>query len=140
MGFNLGEAYPVIFARLQLPVDPHTDAHAEEVASENICDHLVPPAFLEIGKDVLCGHLQIFEPDGKHPEDAPVTEDEGLPNPAQEMRKNKNVTKHALQVLEVIRVLRNVDSTVRGVIAIKQGNAEVFIKEFHKLPSLSGCQ
>lgn len=38
VGFNFGEAYPVVFTCLELPVDPHADAHAEEVASENICD------------------------------------------------------------------------------------------------------
>lgn len=139
-GFDLGEAHPVVLARLELPVDPHADTHAQQVAAEHVRDHLVPPAFLEVGQDVLRGHLQVLEPHGEHPQDAPVAEDEGLPNPAQEVRENKDVAKHVLHVLEVIRVLGNVDSAVRGVIAIQQGHAKTVIEEFHKLASLGGRQ
>lgn len=137
---DLGEAHPVVLASGELLVDPHAEAHAQEVASENVRNQLVPPALLEVGQDVLRRDLQVLEPHGEHPQHAPVAEDERLPDPAEEMRENENVTYHALHVLEVVRVLWNVNAAVGGVIAVQQRNAKTRVKELHEFTRLGGGQ
>ena len=56
------------------------------------------------------------------------------------MRENENVTYHALHVLEVVRVLWNVNAAVGGVIAVQQRNAKTRVKELHEFTRLGGGQ
>ena len=50
---DIAEIDPVVLSRGELAVDPHADAHSCEIAPEHVHDHLVPPALLEVGEDVL---------------------------------------------------------------------------------------
>ena len=64
---NVAEIDPVVLARGELAVDPHSDAHSGEITPENVHNHLVPPALLKVGKDVLYGDLQTLEPHRNEP-------------------------------------------------------------------------
>ena len=133
---NVAEIDPVVLAGGEDAVDPHSDAHSREIASEDVHDHLVPPALLEVGEDVLRGDLQALEPDRNEPQNAPVAEDERFPDPAQEVGKNEDVSEDVLDVLEVVRVLWNVDSAVGSVITVGQRGAQIGVEELHELAGI----
>lgn len=114
--------------------------HAQHVAAEDVRDHLVPPALLEVGENVLHGHLQVLEPHREEPQDAPVAEDERFPDPAQEVRHDEDVAEDVPQVLEVVGALGDVDAAVRGVVAVGQLHAQRGVEELHELARVVGRQ
>lgn len=46
---NVDKVHPIVLSRGEHLVDPHSNAHSQEVAAEHIRDHFVPPALLEVG-------------------------------------------------------------------------------------------
>ena len=133
---NVAEVDPVVLASGEDAVDPHADAHSREIAAEDVHDHLVPPALLEVGEDVLRRDLQTLEPDRNDPQNAPVAEDERFPDPAEEVGEDEDVSEDVLDVLEVVRVLWNIDSAVRGVITVGQRRAQIGVEELHELAGI----
>ena len=52
------------------------------------------------------------------------------------MGEDEDVSEDVFDVLEVVRVLRNVDSAVGGVITVSQRRAQVGVEELHELASV----
>ena len=123
----------LIFMPIHLRQWRNTALHSKHVAAEDVRDHLVPPALLEVGENVLHGHLQVFEPHREEPQDAPVAEDERLPDPAEEVRQDEDIAEDVAQVLEVVGVLGDVDAAVRGVVAVGQLHSQRGVEELHEL-------
>jgi len=82
---------PLVLAHLQNLADLQTHPNAETVADDHIQDEGIPPALDEVGQQVRKGYFGNLPHHRNGPQNAHVTNEDGLKGPAQEVTPGKDV-------------------------------------------------
>lgn len=86
---------------------------------------MVPPALLEVGEEMLEGHLPELEEDGEGPAQRGITDEDGLAPPANEVSPDELIIDGVQEIAEWEGgVVRGVELTVCGIVPLRQLHSE----------------
>ena len=85
------DGLPLVLPHLQEPADLHPSPDSQSIAQHHVQHQVVPPTLVEVWKEVAEHHLGELPHDGDGPEDAVVSDHQGLHAPAPVVTKCKPV-------------------------------------------------
>ena len=110
---------------------------ANQVASEEVKEQMVPPALPEVGKPVTEADLTEFKTNGAGPSHIPISHDEHLAPPAEEVGDEVTVVDSIHDVRKLRGwVLRSEDTAVLAVTFLREWLAKIIVENPQGLTSL----